>query len=233
MRREVKTMKNKTIKARCELVDNNNVKELLLYGPVLSNKSWWYDDDEYICPNNVINALKEADGEDIVVRINSNGGDVFAGITIYNQLKDYNGKVEIKVDGIAASAASVIAMAGDTVTMGVGAMLMIHNAWTYTFGNADDLRKVADDLDKMSDSISSIYMTRFKGEEDELKALLKAESYLTAQEALALGLADDEEKEENKTEDIKNSIIGKYMALREESGQEENCKGSFFMNKFR
>lgn len=225
-------MESKKIKPRCELVKNEDSKELILYGLVLSNKSWWAADDEYICPQNVMSALKEADGEDIVVRLNTNGGDVFAGISIYNQLKDYKGSVTIKVDGIAASAGSVILMAADKIIMGVGSMLMIHNAWTFAGGDAKELRKVADDLDKISSSILDIYMTRFKGEEDELKVLLDVETFLTAKEALALGLADDEE-EKDQTEDIKNSIIGKYMAQREESRNKEASKASFFMNKFK
>lgn len=236
-------MENKVIKARCELVDNNGLKELVLYGPVVNGKAWYLDSDEYICPQNVIAALKEADGEDILVRINTNGGDVFAGISIYNILKDYKGKVTVKVDGMAASAGSVIAIAGDKILMGVGTMLMIHNAWTFAAGNADELRKVADDLDKISDSISNIYMTRFSGTIEELKALLNAESYLTAEESIALGLADEEIEEEpaeptepkepeEDPEEIKNSIIGKYIAMRKESDKAQS-KGSFYMNKFR
>lgn len=233
-------MENKVIKARCELVDNNGLKELVLYGPVVNGKAWYLDSDEYICPQNVMAALKEADCEDIIVRINTNGGDVFAGISIYNILKDYKGKVTVKVDGMAASAGSVIAMAGDKILMGVGTMLMIHNAWTFAAGNADELRKVADDLDKISDSISNIYMTRFLGTVEELKALLNAESYLTAEESIALGLADEEIEEEpakpkepeEDPEEIKNSIIGKYIAMRKESDKTQN-KGSFYMNKFR
>lgn len=231
-------MVNKAIKPRCELVNNEVANELFLYGPVFSGKDWWYDEDEYICPQNVASALKEADGKDIVVRINTNGGDVFAGISIYNMLKDYKGKITVKVDGIAASAGSVIAMAADELKMGVGAMLMIHNAWTFTYGNADELRKAADDLDKISDSITEIYMTRFKGEKDELKSLLDAESYLTSEESIALGLADGEEPEEGESDnneknkqDVKSSIVAKYMAKRNESRQEVS-KGSFFMNKF-
>ena len=144
---------------------------------------------------------------------------------------------------MAASAGSVIAMAGDKILMGIGTMLMIHNAWTFAAGNADELRKVADDLDKISDSISNIYMTRFSGTVEELKALLNAESYLTAEESIALGLADEEIEEEpaeptepkgpeEDLEEIKNSIIGKYIAMRKESDKAQS-KGSFYMNKFR
>lgn len=239
-------MENKVIKARCELVDNDGLKELILYGPVMNSKSWWYDEDEYICPKNVRKALSEIEDSDILVRINTNGGDVFAGISIYNILKDYKGKVTVKVDGIAASAGSVIAMAGDEVKMGVGSMLMIHNAWTFAGGNANELRSVADDLDKISDSMASIYMTRFTGTLEELKVLLEAESYLTAEESIALGLADEEITEEPKEdpieepkdpvedpEVIKNSIISKYIALRKESETNATNKDSFFMNKFK
>lgn len=233
-------MKEKTIKARCEVVKNEGSKELYLYGPVLSSLPWYDENsDNYIYPQKIKSFLDELDGEDIKVRINSNGGDVFAGITIYNQLKDYKGKVSVKVDGIAASAGSIIAIAGDTVDSGVNGMMMIHPPWTYTAGSSKDLRAVADDLEKIESSIVATYMTKFKGTEDELRALMEAESYLTAEECVALGFADEIEKVDDtqSNEDVKNSIVSKYIALRDEkivaSNEEPETKGSFFMNKIK
>lgn len=233
-------MKEKTIKARCEIVKNEDAKELYLYGPVLSS-SPWYDEnsDNYIYPQKIKSFLDELDGEDIKVRINSNGGDVFAGITIYNLLKDYKGSIEVKVDGIAASAGSIIAIAGDTVDAGVNGMMMIHPPWTYTSGSSKDLRAVADDLEKIESSIVATYMTKFKGTEDELRALMEAESYLTAEECVALGFADEITRVDDtqSNEDVKNSIVSKYIALRDEkivaSNEEPKTEGSFFMNKIK
>lgn len=233
-------MKEKTIKARCEIVKNEDAKELYLYGPVLSSLPWYDENsDNYIYPQKIKSFLDELDGEDIKVRINSNGGDVFAGITIYNLLKDYKGSIEVKVDGIAASAGSIIAIAGDTVDAGVNGMMMIHPPWTYTSGSSKDLRAVADDLEKIESSIVATYMTKFKGTEDELRALMEAESYLTAEECVALGFADEITRVDDtqSNEDVKNSIVSKYIALRDEkivaSNEEPKTEGSFFMNKIK
>ena len=233
-------MKKKTIEARCEIVKNEDVKELYLYGPVLSSLPWYDENsDNYIYPQKIKSFLDELDGEDIKVRINSNGGDVFAGITIYNLLKDYKGSIEVKVDGIAASAGSIIAIAGDTVDAGVNGMMMIHPPWTYTSGSSKDLRAVADDLEKIESSIVATYMTKFKGTEDELRALMEAESYLTAEECIALGFADEITRVDDtqSNEDVKNSIVSKYIALRDEkivaSNEEPKTEGSFFMNKIK
>lgn len=135
-------------------------------------------------------ALGDAVGNEINVHINSYGGDLFEGIAIKNFLLNRPEKINVYIDGIAASAASVIAMAGDHIVMPSDAQMMIHNPWTYTMGNAKELRKTADDLDKAQTSLEKSYMNRFKGTEDELKTLLDEETYLTADEAVLFGLAD-------------------------------------------
>lgn len=126
------------------------------------------------------------------VYINSPGGDVFEGVAIYNMLKRHKAHVNIHVDGLAASIASVIAMAGDTITMPSNAMLMIHNAWLYTAGNSKDLREAADMLDKVDTSIRQSYINKAgdKIGEDDLITLMEAETWLTAQEAFDYGLCD-------------------------------------------
>lgn len=161
--------------------------------------------------------LNGIEAQEIHVHINSPGGDVFDSIAIHNLLKNHKAKITIHIDGLAASGASLIAMAGDKIIMPKNTMLMIHNAWTYTAGNAKALRKVADDLDKIDTSVTETYMSRFVGEREELKQLLSDETFLTAEEALALGLCDeisDEiEIEEEKVEVIENSkdqIVAKY-----------------------
>lgn len=131
--------------------------------------------------------------EKIEVRINSNGGDVFAGVAVANVLQSVDKPVHVVVDGIAASAASAIAMAGDTVTMPESSMLMIHNAYTWTCGNAKELRKEADDLDKVMQSVKLLYLGKAKGKvtAEKLDELLDEGTYLSAKEAYMLGLCDE------------------------------------------
>jgi hypothetical protein len=115
---------------------------------------------------------------------------VFDGAAIYNLLASQGVPVDVVVDGLAASAASYIAMVGETVTMGEGAMFMIHNPYCFTLGNANELRKTADMLDKVRDSMLSGYMKRYSGTEDELKAALDAETWMTAGDAKEAGFCD-------------------------------------------
>lgn len=205
-------------KFKCELVKNEEVNKLYLYGPV-QDKSHWWDDEEYITPKMVRDSLAEIGDEDVEIHINTNGGSVFAGIATYNTIKAHKGNVKICVDGIAASAGSIITMAGDTVEMGVGAQLMIHEPWTIALGSASEFRKVAEDLDKISTSITDIYATRFIGDREELEQLIKDETYLTADEALDLGFANEAITEEVvKNECFKNTILQKY---RNDKGEEK------------
>ena len=129
----------------------------------------------------------------INLHLNSPGGSVFEGTAIYNMLKQNNAKVNVYVDGLAASIASVIAMSGDTIFMPSNSMLMIHNAWTIAMGNADELRKQADDLEKISGVGNIAYLEKAgdKLDESTLKELLDNETWLTAQEAVDYGLADE------------------------------------------
>jgi ATP-dependent Clp endopeptidase proteolytic subunit ClpP len=139
--------------------------------------------------NRDLAALGELD--EILVRINSPGGAVFDGVAIYNTLKGHKAKVDVLVEGLAASIASVIAMAGDTIRVGHGAMFMIHNPWTIAMGDADDMRETADMLDKVGESLIDIYHTRTGIDDKELRKLLDAETWLTASEAVAQGFADE------------------------------------------
>ena len=126
------------------------------------------------------------------IYINSPGGDVFEGNTIMNMLKRKKCTKNVYIDGLAASIASVIAMAGDKIIMPQNAMMMIHNAWTYTAGNSSELRKLADDLDKVNESIRQVYLDKAGDKLDEqiLKTLMDNETWLTAQECYDYGLCD-------------------------------------------
>lgn len=130
--------------------------------------------------------------ETLNIYINSPGGDVFEGNTIMNMLKRKKCTKNVYIDGLAASIASVIAMAGDKIIMPSNAMMMIHNAWTYAIGNSKDLRKLADDLDKVNASIRQAYLDKAgdKLDEETLINLMDNETWLTAQECFDYGLCD-------------------------------------------
>lgn len=133
--------------------------------------------------------LRNAGGDDVVVNINSPGGDFFEGLAIYNMLKDYEGKVKVRVLGLAASAASVIAMAGDELEMAEGAFLMIHNAWTLAMGNRHDLTEAAATLKKFDDSMASIYAARTGFDPKSVAKMMDAETWIGAQEAVDMRFA--------------------------------------------
>ena len=160
-----------------------------ILGDIVANdgERWWESD---VVPGMVVGWLAKQEG-DIEININSNGGDVAGGLAIANAIKGYaKGKKTCNVLGVAASMASVIACAGDELKMGEGAFLMVHNPWTVTMGNAEDLRKDADTLDKMRDSILAFYQSKAPGKTaDDLKALMDAETWLNPADAAAQGFA--------------------------------------------
>ena len=128
--------------------------------------------------------LQGLDVDVINVHINSYGGEVAEGLAIYNMLKNHKAKVETICDGFACSAASVIFMAGDTRVMNPASLLMIHNVWTSAAGDAKELRKTADDLDKITSASIAAYKEHTNLSEEEIKAMLDNETWLTSQEAL-------------------------------------------------
>lgn len=144
--------------------------------------------------------IAELDVDQLDVRINSPGGDIFDGITIMNALKRHPAKVTAYVDGLAASAASIIAVGGaDEVVMCEGSQMMVHDAWSWGAGNATDLQRLVDRLDKSSDDMAKIYAKKAGTPVEEWREAMKEETWCTDEEAVALGLADriDEHAEEN------------------------------------
>lgn len=133
--------------------------------------------------------LRAVKAKSVDLEINSPGGDVFAGLAIYNGLRNSGKTINVKVLGLAASAASLVAMAGDTIEMPENAFLMIHNPWSFAMGDADDMRATADVLDKIGASLVTTYANRTGKSEDEISAMLAAETWMTAQEALDMGFA--------------------------------------------
>lgn len=185
--------------------------DLYLYGTI-RKACWWDDEEDVLSAKGVKSTLKDIKGKTLNVHINSPGGDVFESIAICNLLKQYKGTVNIVIDALAGSGASVIAMAGNNVKMFNNSMLMIHKAWTYTSGNSDELRKVADSLEKMDSAVKQSYKDRFVGTDEELEELIKAESWLTAEECKAFGFCDEIEeiKEETVNNNIKETLFNKY-----------------------
>lgn len=131
-----------------------------------------------------------AGATELIVAVNSPGGDVFDAFAIYNALRRYAGKVTARVDGVAASAAGLVVMAGDQVVMPENAMLMIHNPWTIALGSAADLRSTADMMDKARDGILAAYRRKSGQTDEDLTAMMDAETWLTALEAQSLGFCD-------------------------------------------
>ena len=134
--------------------------------------------------------LRTFNGGDVTVNINSPGGDMFEGLAIYNILREYNGRVTVKILGIAASAASVIAMAGDEIRMGLGAFLMIHNCWVGIAANRLGLREMADSLEPFDKAMADIYAARTGGKVEAMQKLMDAESWIGGTDAVAQGFAD-------------------------------------------
>lgn len=134
--------------------------------------------------------LQALNGEDVTVNINSPGGDMFEGLAIYNQLKDYRGNVTVKIFGIAASAASIIAMAGDDIQIGRGAFLMIHNCWGVTVGHRQNLIQAAQQMAQFDLAMQDIYATRSGLAVEEIAAMMDNETFISGQEAIKKGLAN-------------------------------------------
>lgn len=189
---------------------NDSIGEIDIYGEII-DESWRMSDTETSAPS-FKDALKELkDVKQITVNINSGGGDVFSGVAIHNMLKSHKAHVTVKIDGLAASIASVIAMAGDKVIIPRNAMLMIHNAWTFAVGNANDLRKQAEDLEKVNSVVINSYLDKNPDiDEDKLRSLMDEETWLTAQEAKDLGLVDEIAEPNKAAANITKSQIERY-----------------------
>lgn len=129
--------------------------------------------------------------EEINVRINSPGGDVFEAAAIYNLLQRHSARIMVDVDGLAASAASYIAMAGDEIRVAANAMMMVHFAWSIVAGNKSELRSAAEVLDRIDDTLIDVYSARTGSSKTRIKSMLEAETWLTASEAVSRGFADE------------------------------------------
>ena len=196
-------------------------RTLVLNGQIAEDS--WFGDE--VTPVIFRDELMKCEG-DITVWINSPGGDVFAAAQIYNMLMDYKGSVTVRIDGLAASAASVIAMAGTTVEMSPVGMLMIHNPSTAVIGNTKEMQAAIQMLDEVKESILNAYELKTGQPRQQLSDLMNAESWMNAKKAVELGFADkilfaneDEEKQSEGVEAmlfsqraVTNSLIDKIKA---------------------
>ena len=161
-------------------------RTLFLNGTIAEDS--WFDDD--VTPQMFKEELMDGNG-DITVWINSPGGDCVAAAQIYNMLREYAGEVSVKIDGIAASAASVIAMAGDRVLMSPVSMMMIHNPMTIAFGDSGEMQRAIDMLSSVKDSIINAYELKTGMSRTRLAHLMDAETWMDANKAIELGFADE------------------------------------------
>ena len=179
---------------------------LYIYGDITSIK--WFEND--VCVYDLAKEIGELNGKALTVRINSYGGEVAEGLAIYNLLKSYAGEVTTICDGFACSAASVVFMAGAKRIMPRSSLLMIHNAWTRAIGDADDLRKAADDLEKITQPSVDIYTSVSNLDADEIKLMMDAETWIDADEALDYGFAT-EISEEAAMQSLEDGILAKTV----------------------
>lgn len=223
--------RNKTI---WNLVKNDDKSaELMLYGDIA--ESFWGDT---ISAKEVTEYLADLDVENIDVYINSNGGVVDTAIAINNALRRHKAKVTVNIDGIAASAATLITCAGDIVRMPKNALFMIHNPSTIAMGDSEEMRKQADVLEKYKNSITETYLQKVNIDKEKLSELMDNETWLNAEEALEYGFID-EITENTDIQVVENKVISNNMVFNMaefknfnvDKNKKNNGKGSGKMTK--
>ena len=193
---------------------------ITIYGDITSYP--WFEGD--VSSANLSRQLEELnDVDEINVYINSYGGEVAEGLAIYNALRRHKAKIRTFCDGFACSIASVVFMAGDERIMNEASLLMIHNAWTWASGNAAELRKQAEDLDKITQASVEAYKAHSSLKEEEIKALMDAETWILPSEALEYGFATAVEKTEkaNTSQNAKAKLFGIVRAYQEKQDDEK------------
>jgi len=169
--------------------DSEDTAEIFIYDAIVGSDmeaEWWGG----VSANAFVKALRDITASTINLRINSPGGDVFGARAIETALREHPAKVIVHIDGLAASAATFIAMAGDEIVMADGSMFMIHKAWTYAWGNANDLKKTAELLDKIDGTLVDTYAKRSGQKDSQIADWMAAETWFTADEAVSNGFAD-------------------------------------------
>lgn len=195
--------------------ENEEEIELRIDGDIAMDDDFWsmLFGIENVTPKGFIAELAQYKGKDINVWINSYGGDVYAASRIYTALKEHKGKVKVKIDGVAISAASVIAMAGDEILMSPTSILMIHNPWGNFQGEAKDLRHGADVLDEVKETIINAYQLKTKKSRAKISQMMDEETWMSAKKAIAEGFVDGMLYTENKEEPVENSFMFSRFAI--------------------
>lgn len=175
---------------RVEAAASGSEASAYIYDFISDSADEWFGG---VSADRFVREISALDVETLHVRINSPGGDVFAAMTIFNALKRHPARIVVHVDGVAASAASAVAMAGDEVLMGVGTFLMIHNPWVIAVGDAAELRAAADMVEKVEETLAGIYADRNGMPVDEVRVLMAAETWFTADGAVEAGFANSVE----------------------------------------
>lgn len=195
--------KNEKLFKFWNLEKKENKAELMLYGDI---KDYSYWTEEEISAVDVIKELKSLDVDEIIIHINSNGGGVTSAVAIANTLKQHKAKITCYIDGIVASAATIITSACDIVKMPNNAIFMIHNPWTIVMGDSKELNKKAEVLEKIKDTIISTYVNKTGLEENILSELMDNESWMTSEEAKKYGFVD-EIIEDTDLEIVENKVL--------------------------
>lgn len=202
----IRTNKENMLKSNVK-VSNENSLDIHIYAAIVDNKEWWFGADEYVIASTVVKKIDNSKAETINVFINSPGGTCSAGMAIYNSLKRSKAKVIINVDGIAASAASVIAMAGDEIVMPKVSIMMIHNALNCACGEASELRKVADELDTFTKVLTNAYLEKTNKSYEEVKKMMNDVTYLSGEECVAMGFATKLGDSISENEQAENELV--------------------------
>jgi len=210
------------LKKYYSLATENNEANINIYGDITS---WeWFESD--VSSYTLSKELEGLDVDTINVYINSYGGEVAEGLAIYNALKRHKAKIKTFCDGFAASIASAIFMAGDERIMSNASLLFIHNAWTIAEGNANDFRKQAEDLDKITQASINVYMEHVNITEEELKRMLDAETWITPQDALEMGFATaivNDNTSKNPNQSIKKKLMQQLVKAQEKKEPTESA----------
>ena len=201
--------------------DEDSGGRVLMLNGEISDETWYGDE---VTPGLFRSELNDGEG-DVTIWINSPGGDCFAAAQIYSMLMDYKGKVNVRIDSLAASAASVIAMAGDTVEMSPVGMMMIHNPSTISIGDSAEMQKAIDRLGEVKESIINAYELKTGLSRNKLSKLMDAETWFNAKKAVELGFVDrilfsgGEEKETEQDalifsqKAVTNSLVARFKSM--------------------
>ena len=191
-----------------QLVKNDASADLYIFGDICA---WAWPELGEQSGVTIVNQLKELDVDTINVHINSYGGDVAEGLAIYNVLREHKAQIVTICDGFACSAASVVFMAGDRRVMQPASLLMIHNAWTVAMGNAAQLRKTADDIETITQASVEAYKKVATISEEEIKALMDAETWILPKDAVEYGFATEIDDEDDDDDEPKQSAFSAIM----------------------